>query len=316
MMERRRRWSDMKKIITLAMFVLVVFGMTVTTVEAKSYKPDDTDIVIEADDTTWKVFTRSNVRGNSEVKSLGVTDEYLYNSMIHTNSYLDMFYVKSNEKDIIEFKVIKEAASGINNYNNLSKKEINDIGSNRAASTDASNWSVYSNDYTYIRLEYTTYSQNYIEYYTVVNQDVYRLVCHKTNKFTDTEIEMIKEIVDSAQYSINPMYADEKIGIAKFWQNNYVQIIVGIICIGVIIAGIILYKKRKIIKAHLTGKSKTKSDESRNIQPTTTAKKQPGTTVKKQPATTVRNQPATTQRKKPVDSSMVTIDRSKRKPRK
>ena len=51
-------------------------------------------------------------------------------------------------------------------------------------------------------MEYSDLDYNYMEYYTVVNQEVYRLVASKANKFSDGEKENIKGTFDD-----NPLLA-------------------------------------------------------------------------------------------------------------
>jgi hypothetical protein len=138
---------------------------------------------------------------------------------------------------------------------------------------------------------------NYIEYYTIVNQDTYRLVASKANKFSDTEKELIKGIVDGAEYKLNPIYENEKWGIQKFWDEYGIQTVVVINFIGIVIGAVVLYKKRKNIKGMIKGKKETKA------APAPKSVSAPKSAPVPKP-------------KKPADSSMVTIDRSKRKPRK
>lgn len=276
--------------------------VSVMPVMAQSYTVKDTDISITVDSDEWRVFTRDNVRGNSEIKSLGVTEDYFYNTMINTNTYLDMYYIKENSRDTIEFKVVKTNTTDINNYKNLTKKELRKIGENLADKVDADNWDVYYNECSYIYLEYDISNVHYLEYYTVVNQEIYRLVSSKSNGFTTAEQEMIKEIVDNAQYTINPVYANESWGITKFWAEYGIQVIVAIILIIIFVAAVTVYKKRKVIKDFLTGKKNPNKEMKKELKETRYVE----TTPKK-----VADKP-----KKPADPTMVTINRNKRSARK
>ena len=283
--------------------------MSIVPVVAQTYNVKDTDISVTVDEGKWCVFTRDTVRGNSQIKSLGVTEDYFYNSMINTNTYLDMFYLKENSNDTIEFRVVKENITEVNNYKNLTKKELRNIGEQLADRMDATDWEVYYNECSYIYMEYEMNGTRYIEYYTVVNQEIYRLISSKGNKFTAAEEEMLKEIVDNAQYTINPVYANESWGITKFWKEYGIQIIVGVILIILIVAGITLYKKRKVIKDFITGKKTPNDEVKKELKETRyveTSSKKPSAKT-----TTSASKP-----KKPADPSMVTINRQKRSARK
>lgn len=293
----------MKKCISFTLAVLFTLCFALTEVSAKSYDVDDTDVIITVDEDEWYVFTRDNVSGNSELKNMGISAEYFYNSMINTNTYLDMFKIEENNRETIEFKIIKENTTEINNYKNLSAKKLKKIGEQLANNRDADSWKVYSNDCSYIYMEYATADHNVVEYYTIVNQEIYRLIASKANKFSDIEMELIKEIVDNAQYTINPVYANENWGIQKYWSEYGVQTIVGIILVALVVAGVIVYKKRTSIKAFFTGKSSPNDKMKKELKETRYVETAPKTQAPKKP-------------KKPSDASMVTIDRHKRNSRK
>lgn len=308
-MSRRRNVSKMKRVISGVFALICVVCMSVVPVMAQTYDVKDTDISITVDSEEWCVFTRESVRGNSELKSLGITEEYFYNSLINTNAYLDMFYLKENSKDTIEFKVVKENTTDINNYKNLTKKELRNIGDKLADKMDALDWEVYYNECSYIYLEYDVNNLHYLEYYTVVNQEIYRLIASKSNNFTTAEQEMIRGIVDNAQYTINPVYANESWGITKFWAEYGIQIIVAVILIIVIVAAVTVYKKRRAIKDFLTGKKNPNEEVKKELKSTRyveTAPKQSATKSKK----------SATKPKQSADPSMVTINRQKRSARK
>ena len=287
----------MKRFLSIILaFAFAICCFTVD-VSAQSVNVDDTDVTIEVDSKEWRVFTRNNVTGNSELKSMGISSQYFYDAMINTNVYLDMFRIKENSRETIEFKIYKEKNSDVNNYTNLSDRKLRKKGEAISDKRDANSWKVYSNENDYIYMEYSDMENNYVEYYTVVNQETYRLVASKPNKFSESEKEMIKEIVDGAEYKINPIHANEKGGIRKYWENYGIQTVVVIILVGLSVGAVVLYKKRKDIKNILKGNKASKEE------PSPKAKSAP------KPASAPKP-------KKPADSSMVTIDRSKRKPRK
>lgn len=289
----------MKKILSFILAVVCVLCFFTVNVSAQSYSVDDTDVSITVDSKEWKVFTRKNVSGNSELKSMGISPQYFYDAMINTNVYLEMFRVKENSRETIEFKIYKENNTDINNYKNLSERKLRKIGEGLANKRSADTWKIYSNETPYIYMEYSDLDYNYMEYYTVVNQEVYRLVASKANKFSDAEKESIRGIVDSAEYKINSLYADES-GFQKFWAEYAIQTVVVIILIGMVIGAVVLFKKRKTIKKVIKSTKPPKPST-----PKPSAPKAPQPRV-----------PQTPKPKKPADATMVTIDRTKRKSRK
>jgi hypothetical protein len=284
----------MKKILSFILAVVCVLCFFTVNVSAQSYSVDDTDVSITVDSKEWKVFTRKNVSGNSELKSMGISPQYFYDAMINTNVYLEMFRVKENSRETIEFKIYKENNTDINNYKNLSERKLRKIGEGLSAKRSADSWKLYSSENPYIYMEYSDIEYNYVEYYTVVNQEVYRLVASKANKFSDAEKESIRGIVDSAEYKINSLYANES-GFQKFWAEYAIQTVVVIILIGVVIGAVVLFKKRKTIKKVIKSTKPPKPSAPKAPQPRVPQPPKP---------------------KKPADATMVTIDRTKRKSRK
>ena len=60
------------------LLVILVFCLACPlTVYAKTYTMSNTDISISVDDSSWYVFTRDNIKNNSELKELGITSDYM-----------------------------------------------------------------------------------------------------------------------------------------------------------------------------------------------------------------------------------------------
>ena len=304
----------MKKILSVMLAFIFSLCCFTVNVSAQSVNVDDTDITITIESNEWSVFTRKNVVGNSELKIMGISTQYFYDSMINTNVYLEMFRVKENSRETIEIKVYKENGNKINNYTNLSDRKLRKNGELISDKRDANSWKVYSNNNDYIYMEYNDMEYNYVEYYTVVNQEVYRFVASKANKFSDIEKDMIKEIVDGAEYRINPLYAKEHNGIQRYWSKYGIQTIVVIIIACITIGIVIICKKRKTIKKMIKGVKAPQGEKTSKSKSTP----KPNSSVSKTisaPKTEVKK-PQQPKPKKPADSSMVTIDRNKRNARK
>lgn len=286
----------MKRFLSFTLALLCTLWFGVGTVYADDYNVKDTDIYITIDTDEWYVFTRDNVLNNSEIKSVGVTAQYLHDSMISTDTYLHMYRIEENSRENIEFKIIKQNNTDINNFKNLSEKKLKKTGEILASDISANNWKLYSNDCQYIYFEYETTEHNVIEYYTVVNQEIYKLIALKSNNFSDIEKTMIQDIVDNVQYKINPMYANESNGISKYWSEYGIQTMVIIIIVILIAVAVLIVKKRKAIKNFIVGKRNPNEEMKNELKKTRYVEITP--------------------KKKTADSSMVTIDRQKRKTRK
>ena len=88
-----------KRFVSVIATVLCCLLILPMTAYARSYTVGETDLSISIDDTSWYVFTRNNIKNNSELGDLGVTYDYMYDLMHENEIFLDaiVFYEDSDE---------------------------------------------------------------------------------------------------------------------------------------------------------------------------------------------------------------------------
>ncbi len=126
----------MKKTISIALAILlcIVFFLPITS-HAKTYSLGGTDMEISVDDTAWYVFTRDNIKNNSELAELGLSYDYVYNILYNNNAYLDALFLYS-DGEYVEFFVRKKALDdSIANLSNYENSEILEFAKELAKNT-------------------------------------------------------------------------------------------------------------------------------------------------------------------------------------
>ena len=85
----------MKRTISILLSVVLCAGafLPITTY-AETYNLGGTDMSISVDDTVWYVFTRDNIKNNSELEELGITYEAMYEILHNNEAYMDAFASK------------------------------------------------------------------------------------------------------------------------------------------------------------------------------------------------------------------------------
>lgn len=191
-----------KKILGMILAVLMCFPMVVN---AKSYKVDD-NMTISLDDTSWYVFTRDNIKDNSELDELGITYDYM-NDLFNKNSmYMDATIFYDDGEDFIELLIRKSTNdSKVKNLTNYSDEEVKELGDELAKKTGSTDYDVYTNDYKFVQSKYLDKNAGYniIEYYTIVNGVNYTVTVQKTTEFDKTEESFVKDIVDGIKFNID-----------------------------------------------------------------------------------------------------------------
>jgi hypothetical protein len=159
------------------------------TTYAETYNLGGTDMSISVDDTMWYVFTRDNIKNNSELEELGITYEAMYEILHNNEAYMDaILYYEDGE--IVEFFVRKRALdTGIANLSNYKDSEVLELAKELAKKQGASTYSVYENQYKFAKLEYVDSNLGYYicEFVTCVNKDNYTFTFQSTSQFTDEE---------------------------------------------------------------------------------------------------------------------------------
>lgn len=203
----------MKRTISVLLSVLlVVVALLSTTAYAETYHLSGTDMSISVDDTMWYVFTRDNIKNNSEVEELGVTYEKMYDILHDNEAYMDaILYYEDGE--YVEFFVRKRALdTGVANLSNYENSEVLELAKELAKKQGAETYSVYENQYKFAKLEYidSNYGYYLCEFYTVVNKDNYTFTFQSTSQFTDGEYAEIENIIDSVKFDVDTSIKEEK----------------------------------------------------------------------------------------------------------
>lgn len=191
------------------------------TVYAKTYTMSDTDISIGVDDSSWYVFTRDNLQNNSELEELGIEPDAMRDILEDNMAYMDalLFYEDGDYVELLIRKTkIENSFTNLSNYNYEQVLELAEAFGERQ---NTKNYSVYENQYKFVRLEYfdSTYDYYICEYITIVNKDNYTLTFQSPSSFTDWELDEIQNIVDSIKFDVDSSL-EELIPTASVEQNT------------------------------------------------------------------------------------------------
>ena len=181
-----------------------------TFVFASRYYIEETDMSLLLDDTSWYVFTRGNIENNQDLEELGVSSEYLSNLMRENFIYLDAVRFSTNQEDMIELFVRKKGSSKVKNLSNYSKRELTELEKELSKKQNSSISEIYENDYKFVYLEYQDSGYHLLEYYTIINQNAYTVTVQKVNDFTKEEKVVIKKILDSVIFELDPVKEEKK----------------------------------------------------------------------------------------------------------
>ena len=185
--------------------ILIMFLCIPMVVSAKSYKVDD-NMTIDLEETLWYVFTRDNIKDNSELDELGITYDYMNDLFEKNNMYMDATIFYDDGQDFMELLIRKGNTDGkVKNLTNYSDEEVKELGDELAKKTSSTDYDVYTNDYKFVRSKYLDKNAGYniIEYYTIVNGVNYTITVQKTTEFDKTEESFIKDVVDGIKFNID-----------------------------------------------------------------------------------------------------------------
>ena len=179
----------MKKVL----LIITLFLLLPTTTLAKTYELKNYEIIISFDDENWTVATREDVRNSSLVKKYNMNYKDI-ESLLEKNSAYAYAINNDNVKKILEFFVISSEMSF-----DYDDNQINEFGEILVEDTGADSYTIYENDYKYIKIEY--YDSNskvyLLDYHTIVNSNYYVFKAQKNAEFNEEEKQQIKEIIDN-----------------------------------------------------------------------------------------------------------------------
>ena len=249
----------MKRTMRILLSIILCFSVLLPIITyAETYNLGGTDMSISVDDTVWYVFTRDNIKNNSELEELGITYEAMYEILHNNEAYMDaILYYENGE--YTELFVRKRALdTGIANLSNYKDSEVLELAKELAKKQGAETYSVYENRYKFARLEYTDSGYYLCEFYTVVNKDNYTFTFQSTSQFTDEEYAEIENIVDSVKFDVDTSIKEKKT--SSIAESVIEKTIGGAVIGGIVGAVIAITNKKK--------KKSTESDETEIVNNT------------------------------------------------
>lgn len=225
---------------------LILFILTTipTNVFAASYEVNR-DLTIEIDNSDWITFTKDDIN-NSKLKELNINYNDIRSEMEENNIYLESFLInnKNRQENISLFIKISEDKMDIGNLHSYPKEKINSIGNNLLKSEiiKADNFTIYENDYAFIKFEYQDNNYNLYQFYTYINGHMYAFSFQKENKISLSEKNMMNNIVDNIEFQLDEDF-EQAIDFSSTFEKAITAGIIGAITAGIFT--IMVFKKEK-----------------------------------------------------------------------
>ncbi len=220
-----------KCIIMTLIFCLMVF--LPISVYAEMYHLGETDMSIQVDDSSWYVFTRDNIKNNSELDELEISYDSMRDILYNNEAYMDAILLYDDGEYVELFVRKRTMDSGIVNLSNYNNEEVLELAEGLAKRQDADDYSVYENQYKFAKLEYIDSNLGYYicEYVTCVNKDNYTFTFQSTSQFSDSEYDEMENIIDSIQFDIDASLKEPK-------ATSFLDSVVGKAIGGAVIGGV------------------------------------------------------------------------------
>lgn len=180
----------MKKVV---FSLLMLLGMPLMT-QAATFEVPSADMSFTlADD--WYVFTRDNLEDNTDLEDLEITAEDMQDYLLEYDLYVDAF---TEDYDFFVYKTATEDVGSLPDYYDF---ELEEFATSIMNTYGADSYEIYDNDYKYIRIEYFESDYYVIDYFTIIDNQYYILSIQKLDEeFSDSERQMMQDIVDSVQF--------------------------------------------------------------------------------------------------------------------
>ncbi len=230
-------------VIMTFIFCLIVF-MPIS-VYAETYHLGGTDMSIQVDDSSWYVFTRDNIKNNSELDELEISYDSMHDILYNNEAYMDAVLLYDDGEYVELFVRKRTMDSGIVNLSNYSNEKVLELAEGLAERQNAEDYSVYENKYKFAKLEYIDSNLGYYicEYVTCVNKDNYTFTFQSTSQFSDLEYDEMESIIDSIQFDVDTTLKEPKT--TSFGDNVITKTLGGAVIGGVIGAIIAIANKKK-----------------------------------------------------------------------
>ena len=236
----------MKRNIPIITIIICLMLFMPMSVYAEMYYLGGTDMSIRVDDSSWYVFTRDNIKNNSELDELGMSYDEMYDILYDNEAYMDAFLLYE-DGEFVELLVRKRKLDAdIVNLSNYKNSEVLKLAKELANKQGGDTYSIYENQYKFAKMEYIDSNFGYYicEFVTVVNNDNYTFTFQSSSQFTDWEYEEIDNIMDSIRFDIDSSLKEPKS--TSFWDGVIEKAIGGAILGGIAsVIAIIANKKKK-----------------------------------------------------------------------
>ena len=187
---------------------LILLLLIPMSVHAKTYELEEFDLSINFNDD-WHIFTRDNIVGNKELKTLEINEQDMndffndYNAYLNAiNKYYDEFYIIINDTDF-------------NNMSNLNDGQLEDIGNGLMKEIGSEIYEIIrSGGITYIRINFYNEetSAYYIEYFTTVNAKSYSIIFRSNNSSPSDDLVIeVNDIVKSIDIKVDENLKEDNV---------------------------------------------------------------------------------------------------------
>ena len=202
----------MKKLMMLTILLLpiFVFGM--------EYHDSSINLTMNVDN--YMVFTRENLKNNTDLDKLKITEEQMMEIMNKNSIYFDIIPEDLSHEILVV--IISEKNMLFNNLANASDSFLNELGNELAKRVGLDKSDIYKNEYAYIIRDYYDSKSGYniINYYTVVNAKGYNFQLQKKERITDDEKNNFKKMIDSVDIEVLDEYKNESEEVKKALNND------------------------------------------------------------------------------------------------
>lgn len=230
-----RRWCSL----IIAVYCCLLLTISV---HAQTYTIGDTDLTLNIDDTYWYVFTRDNIKNNSELIDFGVTYDYMYDFFMNNKVYVDAILYYEDDT-YLELFVRKTSIDDIINLSEYDDSDVRSLAKALADKRGTTNYTVYSSKYKFVRLEYSDQGFYLCEYYTVVNGDNYTFTFQSAIPFSASKYSDVQDVIDSVNFRIDTSLSNKKSG--AFGEDLLDAFISGAVLAAIFGGGAFLIKRKK-----------------------------------------------------------------------
>ena len=116
-----------RRIGILTTIALVFMVLLPVSAHAATYSLSETDMSIDVDNSLWYVFTRDNIKDNSELKELGISYNTMYDILYTNEAYMDALLLYE-DGGYVEFFVRKRPLdTGVANLSNYEDKDVLEV---------------------------------------------------------------------------------------------------------------------------------------------------------------------------------------------